>query len=49
MAVVVEGGLALVALVLAWLFNVPVRDLFPKVRATADFLKRAASGSAGLS
>ena len=30
MAVVVEGGLALVALALAWLFNVPVRDMFPK-------------------
>jgi uncharacterized protein len=30
MAVVVEGGLALVALVLAWLFSVPVRDMFPK-------------------
>ena len=29
MAVVVEGGLALVALVLAWLFNVPVRDMLP--------------------
>jgi membrane protease YdiL (CAAX protease family) len=29
MAVVVEGGLALVALALAWLFGVSVRDLIP--------------------
>jgi membrane protease YdiL (CAAX protease family) len=29
MAVVVEGGLALVALVVAWLFHVSLRDLFP--------------------
>jgi membrane protease YdiL (CAAX protease family) len=30
MAVVVEGGLALVALALAWLFGVSVRELFPQ-------------------
>jgi membrane protease YdiL (CAAX protease family) len=29
MAVVVEGGLALVALVAAWLFRVSLRDMFP--------------------
>jgi uncharacterized protein len=29
MAVVVESGLALVALVVAWLFNIPLRDKFP--------------------
>src|SRR5215210_1270387 len=29
MAVVVEGGLALAALVLAWLFGVTLRDMFP--------------------
>jgi CAAX protease family protein len=28
MAVIVEGGLALVALFIAWLFSVPLRDLF---------------------
>ena len=33
MAVVVEGGLALVALVVAWLFRVPLRDMFPAVGA----------------
>jgi membrane protease YdiL (CAAX protease family) len=33
MAVIVEGGLALVALALAWLFSVPVRDLIPQSRA----------------
>jgi uncharacterized protein len=31
MAVVVEGGLALAALVLAWLFRVTLRDMFPAV------------------
>ena len=31
MAVVVEGGLALIALGLAWLFHVPLRDMFPPV------------------
>src|SRR5215204_940561 len=31
MAVVVEGGLALVALVVAWLFRVTLRDMFPPV------------------
>ena len=31
MAVVVEGGLALAALVLAWLFGVTLRDMFPAV------------------
>ncbi len=29
MAVVIEGGLALAAVVLAWLFGVSLRDLFP--------------------
>jgi hypothetical protein len=29
MAVVVEGGLALAALIVAWLFSVPLRDMFP--------------------
>jgi membrane protease YdiL (CAAX protease family) len=33
MAVVVEGGIALVALVVAWLFRVPLRELFPDVGA----------------
>jgi membrane protease YdiL (CAAX protease family) len=33
MAVVVEGGLALVALVVAWLFRVSLRDMFPAVGA----------------
>jgi uncharacterized protein len=31
MAVVVEGGLALIAVVLAWLFRVTLRDMFPAV------------------
>lgn len=31
MAVVVEGGLALAALLLAWLFRVNLRDMFPAV------------------
>src|SRR4029079_15736531 len=31
MAVVVEGGLALVALGVAWLFRVTLRDMFPAV------------------
>src|SRR5262245_51078700 len=34
MAVVVEGGLALVAVVAAWLFHVSLRDLFPTDRAS---------------
>src|SRR4051794_24966166 len=29
MAVVVEGGLALIALAVAWLFSVSLRDMFP--------------------
>jgi membrane protease YdiL (CAAX protease family) len=29
MAVVVEGGLACIALLLAWLFQVPLREMFP--------------------
>jgi membrane protease YdiL (CAAX protease family) len=31
MAVVVEGGLALIAVVLAWLFRVSLRDMFPAI------------------
>jgi membrane protease YdiL (CAAX protease family) len=31
MAVVVEGGLAVAALVLAWLFRVTLRDMFPPI------------------
>jgi membrane protease YdiL (CAAX protease family) len=34
MAVVVEGGLALVAVVAAWLFHVSLRELFPGDRAS---------------
>src|SRR5262245_7216138 len=34
MAVVVEGGLALVAVVAAWLFHVSLRELFPADRAS---------------
>ena len=34
MAVVVEGGLALVAVVAAWLFHVSLRELFPDDRAS---------------
>lgn len=34
MAVVVEGGLALVAVVAAWLFRVSLRELFPDDRAS---------------
>jgi membrane protease YdiL (CAAX protease family) len=34
MAVVVEGGLALVAVVAAWLFRVSLRELFPADRAS---------------
>jgi membrane protease YdiL (CAAX protease family) len=33
MAVVVEGGLALAALVVAWIFHVALRDLFPSAGA----------------
>ena len=33
MAVVVEGGVALAALVVAWLFRVSLRDLFPEAGA----------------
>lgn len=33
MAVVVEGGVALLALVLAWLFHVTLRDMFPEFGA----------------
>jgi hypothetical protein len=42
MAVVVEGGLALVALVAAWLFRVSLRELFPTDRAS--FLSAVARG-----
>src|SRR4051812_998591 len=31
MAVVVEGGLALIAVILAWLFRVALRDMFPEI------------------
>ena len=41
MAVVVEGGLALVALVVAWLFRVPLRDMFPAVGAPLVSCDRA--------
>jgi membrane protease YdiL (CAAX protease family) len=34
MAVVVEGGLALIAVAAAWLFHVSLRDLFPTDRAS---------------
>lgn len=33
MAVVVEGGLALVAVIAAWLFHVTLRDMFPEAGA----------------
>jgi len=33
MAVVVEGGLACIALLLAWLFQVPLREMFPAIGA----------------
>jgi membrane protease YdiL (CAAX protease family) len=33
MAVVVEGGLALAALVIAWIFRVSLRDMFPEAGA----------------
>ncbi len=33
MAVVVEGGLAVIALLFAWLFNVPLRDKFAPIGA----------------
>ena len=38
MAVVIEGGLALLAVVLAWLVSVPLRDLFP---TTGELLVRS--------
>src|SRR6185436_16817312 len=33
MAVVVEGGLACIALLLAWLLQVPLREMFPQMDA----------------